>query len=301
MQQMGCKRWVFARLRRWAIGGAFGMIRTTYIYGEVTVAFRRVALSLIPLGALGTITLLNNLYIIGRVVQKTRGRAAARVFPWPLRASEGNLWERGRMAEETAATEDKRITRSKCALKDALVELIEERGLANFNASDLCSRANLNRGTLYNNFGDKDGLLAALEDDVMRDLEAFQAQMQRLELRDVLRYRVSKKPMPFLVSLFDHLREQGSFLHAVMGPKGDPSFGPRVRDAVCTEIIQTILHERYRNDPAPFVQYYVAFYASAYLGVITHWVETGMKESSQDMAQIALRLFFIKPGDPIKL
>ena len=204
-------------------------------------------------------------------------------------------------AEENGTAEDRRITRSKCALRDALVELIEERGLANFSASDLCSRANLNRGTLYNNFGDKDGLLAALEADIMSDLEGFQAQMRQLTLKDVLRYRVNKKPMPFLVSLFDYLREQSDFLHAVMGPKGDPSFGPRVRDAVCTEIIQTILHERYRNNPAPFVQYYVAFYASAYLGVITHWVETGMRESSQDMALIAMRLFFIKPGDPIKL
>ena len=199
------------------------------------------------------------------------------------------------------AAEDRRITRSKRALRDALVELIEERGLANFSASDLCARADLNRGTLYNNFGDMEGLLAALEDDIMDDLENLQSCMQQLSLKDVLRYRVNKKPMPFLVKLFDYLREQGDFLHAIMGPKGDPSFGPRVRDAVCTEIIQTILHERYRNDPSPFVQYYVAFYASAYLGVITHWIETGMKESSQEMALVAMRLFFIKPGDPIRL
>lgn len=199
------------------------------------------------------------------------------------------------------AAEDRRITRSKRALRDALVELIEERGLTNFSASDLCARADLNRGTLYNNFGDMEGLIAALEDDIMDDLENLQSCMQQLSLKDVLRYRVNKKPMPFLVKLFDYLREQGDFLHAIMGPKGDPSFGPRVRDAVCTEIIQTILHERYRSDPSPFVQYYVAFYASAYLGVITHWIETGMKESSQEMALVAMRLFFIKPGDPIRL
>ena len=205
------------------------------------------------------------------------------------------------VAASSPAVEDRRITRSKRALRDALVELIEERGLANFSASDLCARADLNRGTLYNNFGDMEGLLAALEADIMVDLENLQSRMQQLSLKDVLRYRVNKKPMPFLVKLFDYLREQGDFLHAIMGPKGDPSFGPRVRDAVCTEIIQTVLHERYRNDPAPFVQYYVAFYASAYLGVITHWIETGMGESSQEMARIALRLFFIKPGDPIKL
>lgn len=197
--------------------------------------------------------------------------------------------------------EDRRRARSKQALRAAFIELTEERGLDGFSASDLCAQAGLNRGTLYNNFGDKDGLLAALENDVMADLERFQENMRSIGLKDVMRYRAAKKPMPFLVELFDYLREQGDFLHAVLGPKGDASFGPRVRDALCTEIIQTILHERYRSNPEPFVQYYVAFYASAYLGVITHWVDEGMRESSEEMALIAMKLFFIKPGDPIKL
>ncbi len=53
--------------------------------------------------------------------------------------------------------------------------------------------------------------------------------------------------------------------------------------------------------PMPFVSYYISFYASAYLGVITHWIEMGMKEDSQTMALIAMRLLFIKPGEPIRL
>lgn len=129
-------------------------------------------------------------------------------------------------ANEGAASEDRRITRSKQALREAFIELTEENGLDGFSASDLCVRAGLNRGTLYNIFGDKDGLLRALEGDIMADLEALQAKMQAIGLKDVMRYRVSKRPMPFLVELFDCLREQGDFLHAVMGPKGDPSFGP---------------------------------------------------------------------------
>ncbi len=135
-------------------------------------------------------------------------------------------------ADTPFAVEDRRITRSKRALRDALVDLIEERGLTNFSASDLCARADLNRGTLYNNFGDMEGLIAALEDDIMDDLENLQSCMQQLSLKDVLRYRVNKKPMPFLVKLFDYLREQGDFLHAIMGPKGDLSFGPRARRRV---------------------------------------------------------------------
>lgn len=197
--------------------------------------------------------------------------------------------------------EDRRITRSKKALRDALIELMEERGFEGFTVNDLCACADLNRGTFYNHFHDKESLLAALEDEIMTDLACFQDQLQGLSLPDILKYRIKKQPFPFLVGLFDYLREQGDFLHAVLGPGGDVRFGPRLRDSVCMNIIQSILHERYRNDPSPFVNYYVAFFASAYLGVITRWIETGMQESSEEMALIAMRLLFIKPGEPIRL
>ena len=196
---------------------------------------------------------------------------------------------------------DRRITKSKKALRGALISLMEERGFDGFTVNDLCERADLNRGTFYNHFRDKDDLLARLEDEVMADLDRLQGQMQSLTVRELMKYRVRKAPLPFLVDLFGYLREQGDFLHAVLGPGGDVRFGPRLRDAVCTNLIQSILHERYRNNPEPFVQYYVAFYASAYLGVIQRWLETGMRETSEEMALIAMRLFFIKPGESIKL
>ena len=90
-------------------------------------------------------------------------------------------------------------------------------------------------------------------------------------------------------------------LDAVWGAGGDVGCGARLRDSLGTNLVQSVLHERYRNDPEPLVGYYVAFFASAYLGVITRWIETGMRESSEEMALIAMRLFFIKPGESIKL
>ena len=197
--------------------------------------------------------------------------------------------------------EDRRITRSKKALRDALIVLMEERGYDGFSVNDLCTQADLNRGTFYNHFRDKEDLLATLENEIMDDLECFQEQMRNLTVKELARYRIARQPLPFLVSLYDYLRKQGDFLHAVLGPGGDVRFGPRLRDSVCANLIQSILHERYRNDPEPFVNYYVAFYASAYLGVITRWLETGMQESSKDMALVSMRPFFIKPGESIKL
>ena len=198
-------------------------------------------------------------------------------------------------------TVDRRITRSRRALRRALIELIEERGLDGFTVNDLCARADLNRGTFYNHFRDKDDLLQSFEDEIMADLRTFQERISKMTLLDLAKLKLAREPLPLLVEVFDKLRERGDFLRAVLGPNGDAKFGPRLRDSLCTELILGLLHDRYRNDPSPFVQYYVTFYATAYLGVITRWLECGMKEDSEEMARIAIRLLFIKPGESIKL
>ncbi len=186
-------------------------------------------------------------------------------------------------------------------MRQALIALLEERGFDSITVNDLCDRADLNRGTFYNHFRDKENLLAVLEDEVMADIAALQERMQRISLADMLAYRVAGTPLPLLVDLFDYLREQSDFLHAVLGPGGDARFAPRLREAVCENLVQNILHENYRDNPTVFVEYYVAFYAAAYLGIIAHWIERGCPESSETMARIATRLLFIKPGESIEL
>ena len=216
------------------------------------------------------------------------------------------LAERGEAAEVTVVhepdvTQDRRIVRSKRALKTALIELMEERGFESFTVNDLCVRADLNRGTFYNHFSDKYDLLLSLEEDIIRNLDRFRYEIQKISLFDLMRIRITKKPFPFLIDLFDYLREEGDFLHAVLGPGGDVRFAPRMREAICNDLIKSILHERYRNDPSPFVGYYIAFYASAYFGIISRWINTGMKESSEEMSKIAVRLLFIQAGEAIEL
>lgn len=197
--------------------------------------------------------------------------------------------------------EDRRIVKTKKALRKALIDLMETKGYEAITVNDLCSAADINRGTFYNHFSDKDALLIFFEDEVMEHTIALSSQMKTLSVKDVMAYCVAKRPLPFLVSLFDYLQEQSDFLHAVLGPGGDIRFGPRMRDTVFTALIRGVLHEKYRNDSDPFVGYYISFYASAYMGVISRWLDTGMKEDSEQMACIAMRLLFIKPGEPIRL
>lgn len=204
-------------------------------------------------------------------------------------------------AVPASACLDRRIVRTKRAIRSALIDLMEQRGFGAFTVNDLCEHADINRGTFYNHYKDLPDALASFEGEVLQNLDTFRSPMSSLDLASIVVCVSRREPLPFLVSLFDYLREEGDFLHAAMGPGGDVGFGPCLRDSVCAYMVQSILHKRYRENPTPFVDYYVAFFASAYLGVITRWIETGMKESSREMALISQRLLFIKPGESIEL
>ena len=84
------------------------------------------------------------------------------------------------------ANTDRRIARSKRALRTALIELMEERGLGGLSVNDLCARADLNRGTFYNHFHDTDDLLTPLEDEVIDELERIPEQMKDLTVMDLV-------------------------------------------------------------------------------------------------------------------
>ena len=200
-----------------------------------------------------------------------------------------------------AAERDPRIARSRAALREAFIALVEERGIDGFSVGDLCTSAGLNRGTFYNHFRDKESLLASFEDEVIEGLGGVLAKFQSIKLREIAACSLAHRPLPMLVELYDYLREEGPFLHAMLGPGGDARFGMRLREAVCGRFVRSLLHERYQNDPSAFTRYYISFYSGAYLGVISEWIDSGMTETSEEMALISMRLLFIKPGESIKM
>lgn len=204
-------------------------------------------------------------------------------------------------ATTAAAERDPRIARSRAALREAFITLVEERGIDGFSVGDLCTSAGLNRGTFYNHFRDKESLLASFEDEVIEGLGGVLAKFQNIKLRELAACSLTHRPLPMLVELYDYLREEGPFLHAMLGPGGDARFGMRLREAVCGRFVRSLLHERYQNDPSAFTRYYISFYSGAYLGVISEWIDSGMTETSEEMALISMRLLFIKPGESIKM
>lgn len=191
---------------------------------------------------------------------------------------------------------DKRIIRTKRMIRNALTELMEDKGFEGITVSDLTVRADINRGTFYLHYRDKYDLLEQSENEVILEIEKMASEIQNLTSKSAISFFDENKPVPFLVELFEYLEENFHFMKVIMGPKGDPSFQMRIKEVMKKNILQN-LEKRFKNDEMLVPEdYFFAYVSSAHVGVIQHWLENGMKKTPLEMSYILSRMVFLGPG-----
>ncbi|MDR7319414.1 TetR/AcrR family transcriptional regulator [Brevibacillus nitrificans] len=183
---------------------------------------------------------------------------------------------------------DPRIVRTKKMLKEALAELIEEKGFDAITVKDLTTRAGLNRGTFYLNYVDKYDLLEKSEEEALQGLSEITRHANPSEVRQ---YLARKEVYPPLIRVFEYLIEHKTFFKAILGPKGNPTFQKKLRDFMETKFYEKLI-PLHTNDAAKVVpiDYLIAYFTSANLGVIQHWFESGMKYTPREMATMMASL-----------
>ena len=69
--------------------------------------------------------------------------------------------------------EDRRVRKTKSAIKHAFIQLLKERGLENITVQDIADKADINRGTFYLHYEDKYLLLTDMEDECIDQISKF--------------------------------------------------------------------------------------------------------------------------------
>jgi AcrR family transcriptional regulator len=203
--------------------------------------------------------------------------------------------------EQHQRENDRRYVRSRRMLHDAAISLIEERGIDGFNVSDVTDRADLNRSTFYSHFKDKNDLVHFCEVEFFDELSDIEAEMADVSPEELGMAYIGLKPLQPLVDIFEFLGKHSGLLNALIGPNGDIGFERRMLDTVCNTIVDRVLSPKYKENRTKMVDYYVAYFSHASLGVVRTWIETGMKETPEEMAGVLVHLSFLSPGDPIEV
>ena len=182
---------------------------------------------------------------------------------------------------------DLRIIRTKESIREALVELIEEKGFDSISVKDITTRAKINRGTFYAHYQDKYDLMTKCEEEIMLEISRIAKQNYPAVIATLETDSPNLKPFQLAVLVFEYLNENNGFMKAVLGPKGDLSFQTRLKNFMWKTLFGNESNALIKEDsllvPA---QYLASYLASAHIGVIQQWLNSGRKETPQEMARI---------------
>src|ERR1700739_4628331 len=117
----------------------------------------------------------------------------------------------------TPSTGNLRVRRTQKLLREALIELIEERGFEALTVGDLTERAMVSRAAFYRNYQDKYDLVEQIFEEALSTL--FEA------IGELGQHH----PAEVWIRFFEHIAQYDRLYRALLGKKGSPWFMRKMR------------------------------------------------------------------------
>jgi AcrR family transcriptional regulator len=175
---------------------------------------------------------------------------------------------------------DARVRRTRDALGDALVALMQEKPFDTITVQDVLDRADVSRSTFYTHYSDKDDLLMSDAD------EFFEAISMALSAHEDKSDRI----FPVL-EFFTHLSDVQPFFKALV-KSGKYQENMELARGHFARGIERRLSEMPRAKSIPPHQLpAIAFtHAGALLSLLTWWLDRGMRETPAEMDELFHRI-----------
>ena len=110
-----------------------------------------------------------------------------------------------------------RVRRTQKLLREALIELIEERGFEALTIGEITGRAMVSRAAFYRNYQDKYDLVEQIFEEAMNALLGAVGDLGR------------EHPTETWVKFFEHIEQYERLYRALLGSKGSPWFVRKMR------------------------------------------------------------------------
>src|SRR5215213_10781775 len=148
---------------------------------------------------------------------------------------------------------DRRIQRTRLALRAALLELTKEKGYDSISVEEITERANVGRATFYLHYKDKEDLL--LEEFSEMANEKVQV-LTEIPFSDWLQSQENtidsgaKRPAPPLLIVFEHIYDNSQLYYILLKSEKSSRIVERIRK-ISTEAIVKFVETKAKTDPIP--------------------------------------------------
>lgn len=166
--------------------------------------------------------------------------------------------------------ESRRVRMTKRLMKDALMELLEQRGLVDITVTAICESADVNRSTFYKYYRDPVDLLKDLEQDYLDRIPVPSRDPESWDVEQLLAETTS---------FFDFVRQNERAFRVLLGNSAPNSFSAQLIGLLCSKYASP--------DKSDKTSLYASFYmANGTVGMLREWVSSGFPVSSREIAEM---------------
>lgn len=178
------------------------------------------------------------------------------------------------MTDETLNV-DRRVQRTRNALRAAMISLLQERSWDDINIQLLCERADIGRSTFYLHYQNKEELLVSSFNDLRTMLRAQAAQKH-----------ADSDSFRFVSGLIEHVYEQRTIFRAVIGRGSGHVVQKRFR-----EMLNQLVEEENLLPVDGWKRVAGARYiAGALIGLLSWWIDTNTECSAEEIETLFYQL-----------
>jgi len=172
--------------------------------------------------------------------------------------------------------EDRRIRKTKKALREGLAELLMEKNIQSITVRELTDRADVHRSTFYANFKDVYDLHKHVEDVVIQ------------EIKDIISIEYHLDTKAFFSALFLYINDNKKISRLFFGENASGNFFNQISSLFVDSCMDCWRKEFNLKVLPSELRIYAQFILSGSLGVVREWVEGGF-----EMPMEALMVIFI--------
>jgi AcrR family transcriptional regulator len=177
---------------------------------------------------------------------------------------------------------DRRVKYTKLALRDSLIALLQKKTIEKVSVKDICETADVNRSTFYAHYTDQHDLLRQIEQEVLRDLNAYLDGYNFKEFEAEALQTMSR--------IFEYIVANAELCKIILGENGDLAFQKKIM----TIVQQQCMREwRGKNTvDEGLLEYAMIFIVNGSIGVVQEWLQSGVKAPAREMAELILNFTY---------
>lgn len=181
---------------------------------------------------------------------------------------------------------DRRIARSKLALKEALLTLMAQKSFSTLTITEIVELANYNRGTFYTHYENKEALLDEVISELIDELvESFRAPYGGVDV-----FRIDELTANS-VKIFEHIHEHAAVYTILFRSDVLPVIKEKMFGAIKQLSSEELEHEQDSINPELMMVYSI----HALMGLVFHWIEGGFRYTPAYMQEQLIRLLNWRP------